>query len=489
MTRQYRMTLAAMLLVCVSAVGQRDRRITPQMLEFRIAPVAPGKKGATMPAPTVARCKQLLAEEGPAQANRLIRRYLWLPVRDGAEGLENLITAQKEGKTYLLVSNQIGEVMLRPRPGQPVWGLTSALPMMDPVTKRSSVQFTLDPVGARDLANLTKANLTKPLAMTVNSHVMEVWEINGVATKQGAVSEKDFAKANRLAKGLLMGMEIQTPKPVDPKAKAILDRLEKAGKGLIRAKTTYNVQQRLTGDEETRTGWVAVQLPSETTPWKFRASFDTLRLGEGPTKKNKVDYLFDGQWLTVAKHPIKSMNKYQIAADGEVVQAHRIGEGPFPMPFGQKTADVLSVCEVTTPPAAGGRPEEHGLRQVRPAAAARPTGELHPPGGMGRPDHVAARQARHPGQQQERHDRRVQRHPEQRRPDGRPVPDGEARRLGTSRRATEIATAGQSTARWPRQPEPTAERDRTASGESRRHRRPSGSRPSRPCCSRNTATP
>jgi outer membrane lipoprotein-sorting protein len=141
---------------------------------------------------------------------------------------------------------------------------------------------------------------------------------------------------------------------ISEKARNILNRLEMAGVdyNTLRANTTYIVTSPMTGDTETRTGWVAFQkgrlVDKKEIPTKFRVSFDTQRLGRGPKTKEKVDYLFDGNWLTIAKHKIKSMTKIQIAGVGEKVNAFKIGEGPFPVPFGQKTDHIIPLLEATT---------------------------------------------------------------------------------------------------------------------------------------------
>jgi hypothetical protein len=155
---------------------------------------------------------------------------------------------------------------------------------------------------------------------------------------------------------------------VEPAALAILNRLEKAGDTykVLEADLIYSVDSRLTGDRETRTGTVAFQqgveakpaakpgeTPTKKTPAqsaKFRVSFTTLQLGKGAATKNRVDYLFDGAWLIVAKHKIKSMTRIQIAAKGQTVEALKIGKGPFPVPFGQKAADIVKLFEATAKP-------------------------------------------------------------------------------------------------------------------------------------------
>ncbi len=141
----------------------------------------------------------------------------------------------------------------------------------------------------------------------------------------------------------------ETPQPgVSPQAMAILKDLEMAGDKYrsIKADLTYIVNNKLTGDVETRTGWVAYQQPGKDEPARFRVSFDTLAMGEGRPTKQKVDYIFDGRWLKVAKHNIKSLTHYQVAAEGETVEPLRIGKGPFPVPFGQKAEEVTQYLDV-----------------------------------------------------------------------------------------------------------------------------------------------
>jgi hypothetical protein len=154
---------------------------------------------------------------------------------------------------------------------------------------------------------------------------------------------------------------------VSPEARAVLDQLQAAGETYtsLRAEILYGVENRLTGDVEMRTGWVAYQDATEQTPTKFRVSFQTLQLGEGQPAETKVDYIFDGHWLIIAKHAIQSMTRIQIAAEGEQIEPLNIGKGPFPVPFGQNAAEVVRLLEVTLlPPAEGDPPASDHLLLV-----------------------------------------------------------------------------------------------------------------------------
>ena len=143
------------------------------------------------------------------------------------------------------------------------------------------------------------------------------------------------------------------PAPLDPAAERLLDALEQAGKkyATLTADIDYAVRMPMTGEEEFRTGTVALQTDTAAGGSKFRVSFLTLKQEDGPAVKDPVDYAFTGQWLTVAKHRIKQMTRYQVAAEGQHIEPLRLGKGPFPLPFGQKKEDVVKYFSVATRPA------------------------------------------------------------------------------------------------------------------------------------------
>ena len=138
----------------------------------------------------------------------------------------------------------------------------------------------------------------------------------------------------------------------------ILKDLEAAGEkyATIRGDVTMEIVDRLTGDSEKRTGWLAYQKATAKTPTTFRIHFDTLKQGAGQPVKYKVDYAFDGEWMTVANHRIKDMTRYQVKPKGEAVEPMRLGKGPFPLPFGQKTDDMVEHFNIKTRPVGAGEP-------------------------------------------------------------------------------------------------------------------------------------
>jgi hypothetical protein len=136
------------------------------------------------------------------------------------------------------------------------------------------------------------------------------------------------------------------------RVKRVLSALEKAGDEhkAIRAEMTYEVVNRALGEKEARAGWVAYQRGDDEAPPRFRIHFDTLRLDRNKPIAEQLDYLFDGEVFSIARHRIKQLARYKIDPK-QVRRPLRLGEGPFPLPFGQKTEDVLRYFHAMTRPA------------------------------------------------------------------------------------------------------------------------------------------
>ncbi len=188
----------------------------------------------------------------------------------------------------------------------------------------------------------------------------------GAAAKENKHPQPDSSCDNRTS-------DVEKPAPsASAEVRAILNRLERSGKTYesLKADLVYTVVSPLTGDTRTRTGWVAFHNPTAeatgSSSARFRISFKTLKLGNKPATDNRIDYLFDGNWLTIAKHTIKSMTRIQVAAKGEKIDALKIGEGPFPVPFGQKADNVIKMFETITRNTKKGDPENTDYLKLVP---------------------------------------------------------------------------------------------------------------------------
>ena len=155
--------------------------------------------------------------------------------------------------------------------------------------------------------------------------------------------------------------------PADRSAARVLRDLEAAGEKhtALRADLTYKVVNRALGETETRTGWVAYRKGGGETPPKFRIHFSTLRLDRNKPIAEQLDYVFDGKTFSIARHRIKQLARYAIDPK-QVRRPLRLGEGPFPLPFGQKAEDVLRYFHAATRPADGDEPENTDYVRLLP---------------------------------------------------------------------------------------------------------------------------
>lgn len=134
----------------------------------------------------------------------------------------------------------------------------------------------------------------------------------------------------------------------------LLKALETADADLrtLQAEIVYDKTFALAGDKQTRTGKLYFQGYSDaeknapTKGRKFAIHFDTLFLG--PRKINEPEiYIFDGQWL-LEKHPKeKRYTKRAVVPPGQNFDPLKIGEGPLPIPIGQKREEILARYEAT----------------------------------------------------------------------------------------------------------------------------------------------
>ncbi|MCG3138192.1 MAG: hypothetical protein HJJLKODD_02053 [Phycisphaerae bacterium] len=132
-----------------------------------------------------------------------------------------------------------------------------------------------------------------------------------------------------------------------PEVVAILERLEQSGQRVqtLQANIDYRVKQLIKENDDdpdvvhTYVGLVRFRHePEQTLSWiHFREWND----GVHKFDKEKVWYIFDGHWLTEAKQKTQSIVRRELTPAGQEQQAFKLGEGPFPLPFGQKKDDIL----------------------------------------------------------------------------------------------------------------------------------------------------
>lgn len=140
-------------------------------------------------------------------------------------------------------------------------------------------------------------------------------------------------------------------------ADELLTSLETADENLraLQAKIRYTRDFAIAGDTQVRTGtlWfedvggkTAANAPRKR---RFAIQFDKLAFGNREETKKQI-YNFDGEWLVERFDDEKRMVKRQVVRPGENFDPLKIGEGPLPIPIGQKKADILERYDATLLP-------------------------------------------------------------------------------------------------------------------------------------------
>ncbi len=226
-----------------------------------------------------------------------------------------------------------------------------------------------------------------PIAI-VTSMVLTLVPLAACAAGEGggAGAEPRSASSEEAAAGPA-GAEATRDEPGDRQAApsaavAWLDRLEAAGRGLegFRARVIYTREQPLLGDRQVRIGRLAYQ-PAERRsaddaetddgadadgadgsdaigndddadggntdgrPAKFAIRFTHLQVGRGLRERPQY-YIFDGQWLAEIHPDRRQFIKRQVVPPGRRYDPLKLGEGPFPLPLGQRRQQVLELFEV-----------------------------------------------------------------------------------------------------------------------------------------------
>ena len=155
------------------------------VLEFRIAPYAPGTpEKATISTAERDRYVEMLTKEGPDALRRRSERMLWFSIRESPEKYASLVVADYAGKSYVLLYNQPGYMMLSEGPAG--WTLADAYPTVDQ-SQRPAVGFRFDSIGARRFSALTNAQKGNILAILLDDEVYSAPVIKSVISSEGII--------------------------------------------------------------------------------------------------------------------------------------------------------------------------------------------------------------------------------------------------------------------------------------------------------------
>jgi hypothetical protein len=126
-------------------------------------------------------------------------------------------------------------------------------------------------------------------------------------------------------------------------AEELLTSLETADQDLntLQAGISYTRRMLLQGDEQTRRGRLYFERDIASGDRIFAIHFDDLYVNQR-RDTDEQQWIFDGEWLIERRPNEKQYIARQIAPPGENIDPLRLGEGPLPIPIGQRAADVLA---------------------------------------------------------------------------------------------------------------------------------------------------
>lgn len=126
----------------------------------------------------------------------------------------------------------------------------------------------------------------------------------------------------------------------------ILDALDARGQGLksFTADVKLSESDTATGDESIRSGKVWY-LTDDSGSARIRVSFDK-KQSNNRIAEDKLEYVLTGPDLISRTYRTKTQTTQKVLRPGEKVNLLKLGEGPFPLPIGQKKQDVHAQFEV-----------------------------------------------------------------------------------------------------------------------------------------------
>lgn len=183
-----------------------------------------------------------------------------------------------------------------------------------------------------------------------------------------------------------------TPTQVDPRVGAALDRIEAADRELRTLTAAVRLIRRfpqiLGGGQQTQYGTIAFSAEPGPGPGtaaganagaaqgqagapsqrRFAIEFETRDIpdpsGQVRREDDPQDFIFDGTWLLERRHKDKFFARRRMLAPGAGRDPLKIGEGPFPLPIGQRKDDMLARFAVSLVPALEGSPDNARLREL-----------------------------------------------------------------------------------------------------------------------------
>ncbi len=142
---------------------------------------------------------------------------------------------------------------------------------------------------------------------------------------------------------------------LDERTDKLLNDIESADKGLTSLTTTIQYVKRFAeiqgGGTHTWRGTLKYRdagMEKGRNKRQFAVLFDTMVVDDN-VRPDKQEYIYDGGWL-ISRNPVeKQFNRVELVNDTGGKDPLKIGEGPVPLPIGQRKEDMVARFTLTSP--------------------------------------------------------------------------------------------------------------------------------------------
>jgi len=205
---------------------ERAKAIKPPRLSFRIVadPNGTDKQPPNLPADWNG--KDELVRLGPEPARKRGDKFQWFAVQGEKDIPKFAIVAEHNKQRYVLLSTAPEDVML-PGTGKDAWSIISVSQKEGRFTEKSQVpaeiQVKLDAIGGGKLANLTKNNVLRWMAVLVDDQVVTAPLINTQISQHFSISSRNSKEEREAIAAALKSS-------IDPAAKATEEKTDEPAK-------------------------------------------------------------------------------------------------------------------------------------------------------------------------------------------------------------------------------------------------------------------
>lgn len=132
---------------------------------------------------------------------------------------------------------------------------------------------------------------------------------------------------------------------LDPVVDKILTRLENREVGDLHARVSWELRYVLDLEEDADKKLGRIWYAEADPVPRFLVDFDK-QISGNRIRKLDEKHLFDGRWYVELQSRTKTVTRREVRKEEDRGNPYRIGEGVFPLPFGQKKEDILREFEV-----------------------------------------------------------------------------------------------------------------------------------------------